>query len=283
VNIKQPANPPYFEGLFQRLAAADPATVAAFGRHVHWGYWQDPDQATGSSVEYGEAAELLCQELCDVAAIRDGDRVLDVGCGFGGTLASLNERRSRLDMMGINIDARQLARAEATIRPLHENTLTFLAADAAQLPLPDDSFDVVLAVECIFHFDRAAFFAEAARVLRCGGSLTLSDFVPSERALEYLDAIDFSNDEAIRWSYGTIDLTCSTVRYHELAAENGLQFTDAIDITKHTLPTYKFLYQNADRWPDRDEAALFTRATRMLDKACRNGILAYKILKFQCP
>ena len=276
----EPANPPYFDGLLRRLAAKDPRTVAAFGRHVHWGYWQDPSRATCSPEEYGAAAERLCRAVCDAAPVRDGMRIIDVGCGFGGTLASLNERFSELQLVGLNIDSRQLERAAENVRPQHGNSIEFLEADAACIPLPDESFDVVLAVECVFHFDRQRFFAEAGRLLGRGGNLTLSDFVPSQRALEYLDTIDLSADEGIRWSYGEFDLTCSMSRYRELAQANQLVLRDAIDITDNTLPTYEFLYSSTAGWPNRREIELFNRATRLLEKSCRKGLMGYHILRF---
>jgi cyclopropane fatty-acyl-phospholipid synthase-like methyltransferase len=275
-----PSYPPYFDGLIQRLAIDDTRTVAAFGRHVHWGYWQGPTQATCSPEEYGAAAEELCRAICDAAEIRDGMRIIDIGCGFGGTLASLNERFSELQLVGVNIDSRQLDRAARMVRPRSGNSIEFVEADAASVPLPDDTFDVVLAVECVFHFSRQGFFAEAGRLLRKGGNLTLSDFVPSERALEYLDAIDLSSDEGIRWSYGEIDSSCSMSHYRELAQANHLVLSEAFDITENTLPTFDFLYSSTAGWPDAREVELFTRATRMLEKACRNGMLRYQILRF---
>ena len=36
---------PYFDDLLNRLEAGDLATEAAFGRHVHWGYWPEPAHA----------------------------------------------------------------------------------------------------------------------------------------------------------------------------------------------------------------------------------------------
>ena len=277
----QSANPPYFDGLFQRLANDDAGTVAAFGRHVHWGYWSQPPPATCSAEEYGEAAERLCRAVCDAAGIHGGARILDVGCGFGGTIASLNERFSQLQLTGVNIDPRQLERAARMVVPRNGNSIEWLAADAARIPLDDAGFDVLLAVECVFHFDRPGFFAEAGRLLRPGGSLTLSDFVPSERALEYLDAVDFADNEAVRWSYGEIDLTCSLNRYRELAAANGLVLRKAIDITENTLPTYDFLYSSTAGWPDARQVEMFITATRMLHKACRNGTLGYQVLRFE--
>lgn len=276
-----PANPPYFDGLFQRLANEDPRTAAAFSRHVHWGYWDEPPAAICSPAEYGAAAEALCRAVCDVADIRDGLHIADVGCGFGGTIASLNERFSNLKLVGVNIDARQLQRAAELVQPRTGNSVDWVEADAARIPLPDASFDVVLAVECVFHFNRLRFFAEAARLLSPGGNLTLSDFIPSERAVEYLQGIDLSRNDAVRWSYGQIDLTWSLIRYQQLAHSNQLVLRETKDITANTLPTYDFLYASTADWPDSQNTELFTQATRLLEKACRNGMLSYQILRFE--
>ena len=276
----QPTELPYFDGILERLAIDDPQTIAAFSRHVHWGYWPDPSTATGLGDDYAAAAERMCRAVCDAAKIQDGMRVLDVGCGFGGTIASLNERFAELKLVGVNIDARQLERAHERVQPNHGNSIEFLQADAADIPLPDESFDVVLAVECVFHFDRQRFFSEAARLLDGEGNLALSDFVPSERALEYLDLIDFSANEEIRWSYGDVDLSYSIDRYRQLAKANHFELRETNDITAGTLPTYDFLYASTANWPDAQQVRLFTRATRKLEKACRNEILHYQILHF---
>lgn len=273
-------NPPYFDGLFARLAANDPGTVTAFGRHVHWGYWPDPEAAACTPESYAEAAEALCAQICELADIQDGMRVLDVGCGFGGTLARLNETHADLELVGVNIDPRQLERAAELVLPQRGNTVEFVQADAAQIPLDNDRFDVVLAVECIFHFDRPAFLSEAARLMTPRGNLTLSDFVPHQRTLEYLDSMDLSADEGVRWSYGQIDLTCSLDRYRALAGQSGLTLHEERDITPHTLPTYDYLYASTEGWPDADEVALFKRATRMLEKASRSGLIGYQLLRF---
>ncbi len=273
-------NPPYFDGLLRSLAAHELSTELAFGRHVHWGWWPQPDQATCDPSDYAEAAERLSRRLCDLASISNGMCVVDVGCGFGGTLASLNERFTDLRLIGVNIDARQLERASLLVKPRSGNSVEFVLADAAHMPLGAECCDVVLAVECVFHFDRRRFFGEASRLLRPSGNLSLSDFVPSERASEYLDAIDFSKDEGVRWSYGEIDLTCSLSRYLELAASNAFKMASTEDVTANTLPTYEFLYSHASSWDDPREVELFTRATRRLHKACRNGMIGYQLLRF---
>ena len=276
----RPSNPPYFDDLLQQLQIDDGRASAAFGRHVHWGYWPNPVRQACSPDEYGAAAEALCEEIFDVAGVQDGMRILDVGCGFGGTLASLNERYSNLILQGVNIDARQLERARDIVRPRNSNRIEFVEADAACIPLPNHSCDVILAVECIFHFDRPRFFAEVARLLDSRGNLSLSDFVPSERAAEFIDTFDLSADPGIRQSFGDVDLSCSIERYRQLAHAHDLVLRSARDITPHTLPTYDFLYASAAGWADRRQAEAFTRATRLLDKASCKGMLGYQILKF---
>jgi len=66
--------------------------------------------------------------------VADGVSILDAGCGFGGTVASLNERFSGLEMIGLNIDPRQLERAAARVLARPDNQLRWRAADACSLP-----------------------------------------------------------------------------------------------------------------------------------------------------
>jgi cyclopropane fatty-acyl-phospholipid synthase-like methyltransferase len=277
-----PPVPPYFDDLFERLEAGDAGTTAAFGRHVHWGYWPTPEHADGSPADYAVAAERLCVEVCNAAQIRDGLGVLDVGCGFGGTIASLNERFRDLDLTGVNIDARQLDRARRTIMPQNGNRIRFVEGDACDLTFAPGSFDVVLAVECIFHFaDRAAFFAGAARCLKPGGRMAVSDFVPTADALPWIAANSGGRDGTVQRSYGHVDFFCPLDRYRELARQTGFELVQADDITRHTLPTYPFLQQRLPPRSNPQEARAFKRATSRLEAASSKGMLNYTILAFQ--
>lgn len=54
--------------------------------------------------------------------------MLDAGCGFGGTLAHINEHYTGMDLVGLNLDERQLFRAQATVKPQTDNRFNFYKA-----------------------------------------------------------------------------------------------------------------------------------------------------------
>jgi len=97
---------PYFDYLLEALATGDESVAKSFGRHVHWGYWQDPAKADLSVADFAEAAENLTAQVCLAATIDNNLSVLDVGCGFGGTVAYLNENYTGMALTGLNLDER---------------------------------------------------------------------------------------------------------------------------------------------------------------------------------
>ena len=77
--------------IIERLEALPDSSLArAFERHVHWGYFASPETADDSVERYVAAAEELTRRMCEAAGVADGLNILDVGCGFGGTIDHLN-------------------------------------------------------------------------------------------------------------------------------------------------------------------------------------------------
>jgi tocopherol O-methyltransferase len=156
-----------------RAEVADTAAVAAhydelddlyrsfWGTSLHHGYW-----ITGKeSAE--EAAGNLTRLVANQAGMKPGDRVCDLGCGYGAA-AILWQREFGAAVTGITISEKQFLHGRSAAAG--NSNIQLLCGDALESGLPSQTFDVVTAIESSEHMpDKARFFAEAHRLLRPGG------------------------------------------------------------------------------------------------------------------
>jgi fatty-acid O-methyltransferase len=117
----------------------------------------------------------LVRELVRDVAI-DGARVLDVGCGRGGTCSYFVRYHAPAEVVGVDLIAGQVEFCQSTH---HAPNLRFQQADAQSLPFADGSFDVVTNIESSHCYpNREAFYSEVRRVLRPGGVFCYTDNLP---------------------------------------------------------------------------------------------------------
>ena len=144
-----------------------------WGDHVHLGHYGDPPRRQ----DFREAKAAFVHELVRWSGLDQlpaGSKVLDVGCGIGGS-ARILARDYNLDVVGISISPAQIARAtELTPQGL---CCRFEVMDALDLQMADHSFDAVWSVEAGPHMpDKQRYADELLRVLKPGGSLAVADW-----------------------------------------------------------------------------------------------------------
>lgn len=141
---------------------------------ANYGYWSRSD------LSLAQASEAMATLVAAAAGVGPNDTVLDVGCGYGACAVVYAERFAPARITGIDITPTRIEHGRQYIAQRgFAPVIDLQLGDATRMAFEDASFDKLIAVECAFHFDtRRDFFAQAARVLRPGGVLALTDLIP---------------------------------------------------------------------------------------------------------
>lgn len=131
--------------------------------------------------------EPAARALAALAGIGAGNEVLDIGCG-PGTASFIAKESGAARVVGVDISAGMLEIARE--RALGFAGMEFLEGNALDLPVPAQSFDVVISnFGVIFAPDPARAVAEMARVLRAGGRTAFTAWLRGGTTASYYEAV----------------------------------------------------------------------------------------------
>ena len=260
--------PVYFDRMIDAFHAGQT------GRHVHLGHWGVAECPARTHADFAAAQARMNSELITLSGVRNGTRILDVACGFGGLIQQLNQQLTDTELHGINIDDRQLEICRQ-LRPAPGNAMRWQEADACDLPFTSGIFDTVFCVEAMFHFaSRRQFLAEAGRVRRPGGTLGVTDFTLT-RASAFPA---FCLQAILSDGYGPWpDPWCCDGSALELLQTSDWCNLRHVDATANTAPGYDVVVSsNCDVDHDPGDAA--SRSALLLQWLHKNGHLRYDYL-----
>lgn len=145
---------------------------ALWGEHLHHGYWIRGDESK-------EKAQLqLIEHLAELANVKAGSDILDIGCGFGASSFYL-AKHYHATATGITISSVQVEMAIQAAAAAQLDA-KFLLMDAEAMNF-QKQFDILWSVESISHYQNLkGFFASAAKLLKPGGSFAITDWFKTE-------------------------------------------------------------------------------------------------------
>jgi len=200
---------------------------------MHLGHWD------GRTRTLAQALTRQNEVLAERVGIHGGDRVLDAGCGVGGSAIFL-ARRFGCRVVGITLSAKQAhaARAHAARRDVGA-LARFAVMDYTAMGFPAGRFDVVWALESVcYAHDKAEFVREAYRVLRPNGRLVVADGFASRPS--YAPAADALMRTWLgSWAVKALETVPGFAAHLDAA---GFTDVSTTDVTVHVAPSARRLY-----------------------------------------
>jgi arsenite methyltransferase len=172
------------------------------------------DQAPESAVN----ASLGCGVPTAVADLHEGETVLDLGSGAGADALISARRVGRSGRVyGLDMTDEMLELARANARAAGVANVEWLKGYIEEVPLADDSVDVVIS-NCVINLsaDKPRVIREAARVLRPGGRFAVSDVIADEG----MD--DDTRRDMLQWA-GCIAGAMTRAEFEALLADAGFE------------------------------------------------------------
>ena len=200
---------------------------------IHFGYY-DEDHNT-----HDLAVANLNRVLAGHADIQPGHRVLDAGCGIGGSAIWLAENRDA-EVVGITPVPSQIRRGVRSVARRNLNhKIDLIRGDYSSIEYAENSFDVVWAMESLCHApSKQDVYHEFFRVLKPGGRLVIAEYMRGGRPLEDDDE-QLIHDWLRSWAIPDID---TDEEHFDAVSNAGFENIVNRDVTENVRPSLRRLY-----------------------------------------
>ena len=195
---------------------------------LHLGLSDDDAPITDRAV-LDEALLKMNAWLADRAGVTAATRVLDAGCGVGGSSIWLSRERGA-EVTGVTLDAGQVALARRFAAARGAARARFEVRDFAATGFAPSSFDVVWNLESLCHApDPAAYLRHVAQLLRPGGRFVCVDFFRADRG-RHLD-VEAMCEGWVLPNLQTVDEVATMLR------ESGFECVETEPLNARALPS----------------------------------------------
>ena len=247
-----------------------PLYLEVYGENIHDGYY-----TTGSETRQ-QAQTNLTRLIAEKAGITSRARILDVGCGMGGSSVWLAQNL-QANTTGITLSPVQVEIATRLAQDRKVDS-TFQVMNAENMRF-SETFDILWVVAASTHFqNQEAFVRSASPFLKKGGKFVVFDWMSNE------DVADHESDKDLRpvCEGMLLNSLCSINQFLEWFIRSGYRITYAEDITDRTVKTWDdalSIIREPSTWKlasrvsknELGEILHFLRSVRAMKRAMKHG------------